>query len=90
MFSLSSIDSVKADMASLFQGIISLRIHVLMIKAQVIQFTGYRASLVQDIIFHEKPCFYIHQSPINSFKAHIITPLQGIVHWFDLHQSPVK
>ena len=66
LFSLGSSNSVKADMASLFQGIISLRTHALMnIKAQVIQIKGYRASPVQEIIFYEKPCFYIHQSPIN-------------------------
>ena len=87
LFSLSSINSVKADLASLFLAIISLRTHALMnIKAQVIQFKGYRASIVQEIIFHEKPCFYIHQSPIKSSHSYITL----IVHWFDLHRSPVN
>ena len=27
---------------------------------------------------------------LNSDKAHIVTLLQGIGHWFDLHQSPVN
>ena len=60
------------------------------IKFQVIQFKGYMATLVQEIFFHEKPWFYIHQSPINSVHAHMVTLIQGIIHWFDLKQSLVK
>ena len=73
VFSLSSINSVKADMASLYQGL-----PLMNIKAQVIQFKGYRVSLVQEVIFHEKPRFYIHQSSINSVKAHTVTLLKGL------------
>ena len=60
------------------------------IKVQVIQFKGYMACLVQEIIFDEKPCFYIHQKLINSVKDHMVTQLQGIIHWFHLNQSPVN